>query len=347
MLFMSRRVTDSRWVRSVAGLVGVAAAVGLTTCLAGGGVASAAPTPRSASVQSPTSTPNPQRRATEAAGAQEIGTVKVDSRPSTQAGRSVTKTPPQSERTVRPNGAATSRNMQTYGPITVPKGKMWWAYVKCGGGVAGGGELNSSGTGAVELLESRALDDGSGWQVTVGNFGNTDATFTTYAVCLGGLSDYNLATAKASVGGQGSQNVRAVCTRGKVIGGGSPLDIGDSGRTSISLLLPIMSLDHFVSYRENFSGDQVSVHSQAVCANGVYTQFRESQDVLVPDGTVASAYVACPNEYIAISGGGGFYSRGVITDSYPDGEGWRMYTKNVSGFGGARSMDAQVVCVPR
>ncbi|TDD96717.1 hypothetical protein [Actinomadura rubrisoli] len=322
-------------------------AVGLTTCLAGGGAASAAPIPRPASAQSPASTPNPQRQATEAAGAKEIGTVKVNSRPSTQPGKSVTKTPPQREKTAKQNAAATSRNMQTYGPITVPKGKIWWAYIKCGGGVAGGGELNSSGSGAVELLESRALDDGSGWQVSVGNFGNTDATFTTYAVCVGGLSDYNLATAKASVGGQAGQNVRAECTRGKVIGGGSPMDIGDGGRTSISLLLPIIPIDDFVSYRENFSGDQVSIHSQAVCANGVYTQFRQSQNVLVPDGTAASAYVACPSEYIAISGGGGFYSRGVITDSYPDGEGWRIYAKNVSGFGGARSMDAQVVCVPR
>ncbi|ONI76060.1 hypothetical protein ALI144C_35760 [Actinosynnema sp. ALI-1.44] len=74
--------------------------------------------------------------------------------------------------------------------------------------------------------------------------------------------------------------------------------------------------------------------AQAVCANGIANrQYLYSDYTTVAPGQIGSAYIGCPAGKRVLSGGGfggghgdGRYAK--VTDSYPDGGGWRIYVKN-------------------
>lgn len=229
--------------------------------------------------------------------------------------------------------AAAYRQYTTwYGPVTMQPGDWWEAWVYCPSGmqVTGGGEKNSS-IGGITLHDTYPLPDSSGWKVKVSNRATSAQTFTVYAVCFSGLSSYYQTTAKASVGPTTHGGAIANCSPSQqVLGGGGYSDTMNND----------VSTSNFGSTQwaygmENLDTVARTTTAVALCAGGVANyQLVEGASTPVGAHQQATAIAYCPaGKWIV---GGGHYSSWRfqrMTDSYPDGQAWRVYVQNDLDFG--------------
>lgn len=238
---------------------------------------------------------------------------------------------PAKEEPTSAQGIANQQHIVWYGPVTMQPNEWWSAWVWCPSGMlaTGGGESNNS-AGGVVLHNSVALDDGSGWQVTVTNSSAGVATFKVYAVCFSGLTGYQLQAGKTLVPAGGAGGVSAVCPAGQQVLGG--------GGSSDTLNNDVVTYPNSVSNGWWFgmhNNDSVArtANAQAVCGNGIVgRQEVVSSYFNVGPGGVGSADISCPSGKHVVSGGGfgggGGSGDMILTDSYPFAEGWRVYVLN-------------------
>jgi len=208
-----------------------------------------------------------------------------------------------------------------------------WAEVYCPSGMVatGGGEANSS-PGGVTLHDTYALSNGSGWHVDVTNDSEWQANLTVYAVCFSGLTAYTQVTAQASISGAGRMIAGAPCPAGmQSLSGGGWTSSYDT-YVSDSSWYNLEDGDHGWGYgANNLSPDQAVVTAQALCGSGIANySWLGFEGGKVDPGYEATAYQSCPSGTFVV-GGGGVGSLGFrFTDSYPSGQGWRIYAHNDS-----------------
>jgi len=258
-----------------------------------------------------------------------------------------TVAPPQGARPAKeePKAAAAAPNAAYrqytvwYGPVTIQPNEWWTAWVSCPSGMVatGGGESNTS-AGGVVLHNTAALDDGSGWQVTVTTDGATSATFKVFAVCFSGLNAYLHMSDKALVGAGSGTTLVTNCptTVYQLLGGGGSSDTLNTGINAS----PIAGTRSWVFGMSNYDSAAHTANSQAVCGMGVnnYQAVNGPENTLAP-GQIGSSFVSCPPGTWIVGGGG--FGGGILTDSYPDGQGWRAYILNntpYTGYAAARAI---------
>jgi len=233
--------------------------------------------------------------------------------------------------TVRPN--AVSGHTVSYGPITAQAHSQWTAWVNCPSGTlaAGGGESNTS-PGGISLHDSYALSGGGGWQVAVTNDSAAQSTFTVYGVCLSGLTSYGQVLREAPVPANSTGTVGAYCSgKQEVLGGGGSVTVlntrvQDDGY-SLTFDQPYLGAWRFIVH--NFDAVSRDATAQVLCGVGITTSGVVDSDQVAP-GQLQTASESCSSGTTVLSGGGGSGGQsGIrITDSYPDGNGWRMYVMN-------------------
>ncbi|GAA2808856.1 hypothetical protein [Crossiella cryophila] len=217
------------------------------------------------------------------------------------------------------------RHITRYGPVTIGPNRWQEPEAYCPDGMlaTGGGEYNSN-AGSVTLHKSLALDGGRGWKVQVTNLGATEVTLHVYAVCYSGLSNYQHSYAKRLVQPNTFGDVWAGCPNGVALVGG-----GGSADTYFSRV-DANPGDDLRAWRFgilNKDGAARTVQSQAVCANGIQGQtlVKSGHYIMPPWDYYGEASITCPGDSWVVSGGG-FAPR--VTDSHPQGEGWRIYYHN-------------------
>jgi hypothetical protein len=257
-------------------------------------------------------------------------------RPNSQAGTT--------SKPIVPHAAAATSGRQSvvyYGPITVTPHSSWDIWVFCPSGrlPTSGGEYNNL-SGGITLHDSYARHDWSGWQVKVTNDSSASANVTTYAVCLSGLSTYQQVTSQQPLyvapGTRGTTAAYCPDYLAPLGGGGW----SDSLETYADVTLRGSGDGSWLYGGRNVGGAGHNVTAQIICGTPISGyQVIRSAGVAVNPGQYTSAYVACPANYSLIAGGG--YG-GRLTDSYPDGTGWRIYAYNDTGQFGY--LDMSVIC---
>lgn len=230
-----------------------------------------------------------------------------------------------------------------YGPTNVPSGAIWEAWVHCPSGMVatGGGEYNNN-PGGVVLTASGPIGDG--WRVEVWNRSSVASTFTVYAVCMTGITDYQVVTGSASNVPAGQINsVIAACPWGhQYFSGGFRADTAAIEATSTRSVAG----GGWETQLRNKSSASTTAVGQVVCGNGLngFNAFVVSTPVAIGPGGYASATVTCPNGTYAV--GGGVWEDPIgnlaITDSYPiSNYAWRVYARNDAA---ATTMWALAIC---
>jgi hypothetical protein len=220
---------------------------------------------------------------------------------------------------------AATQGVWSYGPGTVAAGAQVYGWANCPAGwrAVGGGESNSS-AGGVSLHSSYALDGGSGWRVEVSNDSTTDATVKVWVVCLSGLASYTQAVAKQLLGPGETGGPVARCAPGlAVLGGGGSVDTYRNAMDAYAY-----GPDGWRYVMQNRDSVARSANTQATCGSGVNAEGRTVDYVYVPAGGIGSSVVSCPAGTAIFSGGGGEFENLWTTDTYPEGNGWRIFVKN-------------------
>jgi hypothetical protein len=229
------------------------------------------------------------------------------------------------------------------GPLTIGPGESWTASAGCPSGQAtSGGENNSSSAGVV-LNQSYAYGDGSGWIVEVRNQSELSATYTVYAVCTAGLTDYRTVNSSVTVnpGQYGTASVECpegTTVRGAGVQAGVNVGIGiyhtnpgypGSGPRGGAYALV-----------NNFDTRIGGITAQAICANGTPLGYEVGGGSdLPPNGYVKSTVPVQQVGDELMNGGGGSPNPQIsityLTDSYPEttSEGkmaWSIWVRNTS-----------------
>lgn len=229
------------------------------------------------------------------------------------------------------------------GPLTIGPGETWTASAGCPSGQAtSGGENNSSSAGVV-LNQSYAYGDGSGWIVEVRNQSEQTATYTVYAVCTAGLTDYRTVNSNVTVnpGQYGTASVECpegTTARGAGVQAGVNVGIGYYETNSGSPESGYRGGAYAVV--NNFDTRIGGISAQAICANGTPLGYEvgEGPD-LPPNGYVkATVPVQQVGDELVNGGGGSSNPQNAITyltDSYPEttSEGklaWSTWVRNTS-----------------
>jgi hypothetical protein len=227
-------------------------------------------------------------------------------------------------------GVAYRQYIAWYGPVTMNPNEWWSAWVFCPSGMlaTGGGESNSS-AGGVTLHNTTALDDGSGWSVTVTNNSAGVATFKVYTVCFSGLTSYQQLAGKSLIPAGGAGGADSVCPNAQqVLGGG-----GSSDTLNNNVVTYPSAFHDWWFGMHNEDSVARTANTQAVCGNSVGNyQVVVGSYSNVGVGQVGSGDVSCPSGTYVVSGGGfgGGGGNGDVrlTDSYPFAQGWRVYVQN-------------------
>ena len=237
-------------------------------------------------------------------------------------------------------GVAGTAVINQNGPLTIGPGEAWTASASCPTGLAtSGGESNTSSAGVV-LNQSYAYGDGSGWIVEVRNQSTQSATYTVYAVCTAGLTNYRTVNSDITLDPGQFGEASVLCPEGTTVRG-TGIQAGVNAG--------IQWYDtHFK--KEPLGGSDVQVNNldtrigqfsaQAICANGTplgYSIGNINVD-LPPNGYVKSSVEVLNAGDEVIEGGGGsfnFQQSAItyLTDSYPDiaADGraaWSVYVRN-------------------
>lgn len=221
---------------------------------------------------------------------------------------------------------AVTQGVYSYGPGTVTAGWQVYAWANCPDGwrAVGGGESNSS-AGGINLHSSYALPGGTGWQVEVSNDSTADATVRVWAVCLGGLGSYTQAVAKELIAPGARSGPVATCAPGQeLLGGGGSVDTYRNAMNAYAY-----GPDGWRYVMENRDNVARSANAQATCGTGVTARGATVDYVYVPAGGIGSSIVSCPAGTSIFSGGGGEFENLWTIDSYPEGNGWRIFVKNL------------------
>jgi hypothetical protein len=188
-----------------------------------------------------------------------------------------------------------------------------------------GGESNNGG-GVVHLVSSSPYE--SNWSTAVFNTGSTWASYSTYAVCVSGLSSYQVMWANPlTIGANGIPTESdAYCPAGMAILGGGFSTGGPYNMQLYSSYPTNPTAGQQSSWSTtlaNRNGTDVLAESIVVCGTGLNLQ-RQTGEVWI-SGQFTNQTVTCPAGTSVISGGvfsiaesgTGFVWQGVITDSYP------------------------------
>jgi hypothetical protein len=229
------------------------------------------------------------------------------------------------------NQAAQARRVTvTYGPHTIKPGEVWNTWATCPGGmVATGGGVSNASAGGMTLHHTNALEGGAGWLVTTSS--TVDTSFTAYAICFSGLSNYQHSILKGIMQPGTDKTIIVGCLEGQMLGGGG---WSDTYRNRLySNYRNLISGRWFFGMR-NLDSAPRTVTGQAVCGNGVNNYNHVANSITAPPGQTTSVLVSCPAGTWVLSGGGGFGIGGSLsrfTDSYPEGiDKWRLYVHNDS-----------------
>lgn len=197
-----------------------------------------------------------------------------------------------------------------------------------------GGESNSS-SGSVHLVKSSPYQNN--WGTEVFNTGSNWATYSTYAVCVSGLSSYQVVWSNSlTVGANGiPTQIQAYCPSGmSIIGGG----FSTGGPDNIQLYASYL-IDPGAGQQPSWgvtladrNGQDIVAQSIVVCGTGVTVQHQTSEDWI--SGQYTSNTAHCPAGMSLVGGGvfsvsesgTGFVWQGVITDSWPSSStSWTAY----------------------
>jgi hypothetical protein len=130
---------------------------------------------------------------------------------------------------------------------------------------------------------SRALDDGSGWQVRVyGQYPENE--FRVYAICVSGLTEYNIQTNAAWLAPGVRDGRIAFCSTGQLVGGGTWAN-SDHLTPKISKYFqnPTGGRDGWNAMYLNTDTVSRQVTTQAICANGIVNRTFQSRCPRTPD----------------------------------------------------------------
>ena len=238
-------------------------------------------------------------------------------------------------------GLAGTVTINQNGPLTIGPGEKWTAAAACPTGLAtGGGENNSSSAGVV-LNQSYAYGDGSGWIVEVRNQSASPATYTVYAVCTAGLTNYRTVNSNITLDPGKWGRVESDCPEGTAARGTgiqAGVDAGivrystskenpDSGWRG-SAWADVSNLDTRVG----------QFAAQAICANGTPLGYAVGAGSAMPPNSYLKATVEVINagDELLNGSGGSLNPRDAITyltDSYPetasDGKAaWSVWVRN-------------------
>lgn len=246
-------------------------------------------------------------------------TTPTPARPAPTGAKEPTSPPPRIPKASKPN-ASHQQYIATYGPITIEAGYHYAAWLPCPSGMlaTGGGESNTSGAG-VTLHHTFAMANGAGWQVFVTNDYTTDSTFTVYAVCMSGLTNYSEVTAGVTQNG----GAWAYCPAGTVVLGGGGWSTNPD---DILTFEPIYN--GWSAYRlQDVPTTPGTVTGQAICASGIGNYSIQSAGIDLNPGEYASVAVNCPAGTVVF---GGVATSGEVvrsTDSYPlpSTQGWKAW----------------------
>ena len=237
-------------------------------------------------------------------------------------------------------GVAGTTTISQNGPLTIGPGEEWTASAVCPTGLAtGGGESNTSSAGVV-LNQSYAYGDGSGWIVEVRNQSAQSATYTVYAVCTTGLTNYQTVNSDIPLNPGQSGQANASCPEGtNAVGTGIQAGLNAGIRWYTITNRQDGPLGGAVVRVSNVDTRIGEFAAQAICSNGTP----------LGDGTGSSGQDLPPNGYLkatveapfsgeaVISGGGGVDPAGsaYLTDSYPDtgadgNAAWSVWVRNTS-----------------
>lgn len=188
-----------------------------------------------------------------------------------------------------------------------------------------GGESNNGG-GTTHLVKSSPYQNS--WSTEVFNTGSTWAAYSTYAVCVSGLTSYQVVWSNSlTVGANGiPTGIQAYCPSDmSIIGGGFSTGGPDNVQLYASYLIDPGGgqQDSWGVTLANRNGQDIVAQSIVVCGTGVNIQRLTSEEWISGQFTANTA--TCPAGTSILSGGvlsisesaPGFVYQGVITDSYP------------------------------
>jgi hypothetical protein len=231
-----------------------------------------------------------------------------------------TPNPPPPGSAARPNSvprsAATEANdrrvvvlSEQYG---VGPGQTAQRIVGCPAGMlatSGGGNAAATGSGQTELgriTESRALADGSGWNVTFSNVGTSRTLrYRARLTCMRGITNYRLITQNSTVNAGASASAQADCPSGSSILG-SGAQTGNAPDTRIREIVPRQqdSQGSTVVSLENRTPHSISFSAQAVCGNGIDNlRVINGPPTQIEAGAFGDAQLSCPNGTLQVGGG--------------------------------------------
>ena len=227
------------------------------------------------------------------------------------------------------------------GPLTIGPGEKWTASAACPTGLAtGGGESNSSSAGIV-LNQSYAYGDGSGWIVEVRNQSTTSATYTVYAVCTTGLTNYRTVSSNITLDPGKWGRVESDCPEGTTARGA-----GVKAGLNAGIVRYFTSKENPDSGWRGAAWADVSnldtrvgqFGAQAICANGTPLGYEVGAGSAMPPNSYLKATVEVTNagDELLNGGGGSLNPRDALTyltDSYPetasDGKAaWSVWVRN-------------------
>lgn len=239
-------------------------------------------------------------------------------------------------------------------PVRVPAGGTAEAIATCPAGtsVFGGGESNPV-PGTVVLTRSTPWR--GTWQTTVRNHGSSDTTFTGYAVCGSGLTEYRevygTAVSVAPNGGQAQAYIH--CPVGMwMLGGGQwisgPLNVSVDG--SAPFRESGGHADYWVINVRNDNAEVIGIQPVAICGSGLTTQLVRGDGVFIDPGQYKPVTSTCPAGTTLLGGGGGGWHDPrepgmTITDSYRSAQNsWTVYASSHPANSRSRTIFSTAIC---
>jgi hypothetical protein len=235
-------------------------------------------------------------------------------------------------------GVAGTPTVTQNGPLTIGPGEEWTASAGCPSGLAtGGGESNNS-SGGVVLNQSYAYGDGSGWIVEVRNQSAQSATYTVYAVCATGLTNYTTVNSNITLGPGQYGEADADCPEGTNVRG---TGVQAGLKAGIQYSFTKRKIEAAFVDVTNLDSNTAQYAAQAICAAGTPLGDNESggKADLPPNGYVKATDQVSNASYGVFSGGGGApdatSGTTYVTDSFPDtsdtgNAAWSVWVRNTS-----------------
>lgn len=203
--------------------------------------------------------------------------------------------------TVEPAQAA-SRMTTARNFVTAEPHKYWGAWVHCPAGTLATGGGGGNGSGDVRIVASRAIDGGTGWDLTIANFSDQPQVFSVYAICWSGLTNYQVRTETAVAINGALSSGYADCTNGgTALGGGI---WADTNNIAIRYLAATQPRNAYFAQIYNADSALRTMTIQTICANGITADTNVASLYRdVAPGQRETQQATCPEGRSLISGG--------------------------------------------